>query len=39
MPVACVDEHVFDLNTNPVTRELMATYKAEEAKRSDKFVT
>jgi len=39
MPVACVDEQVFDLTRNAVTRELMATYKADEAKRPDKFVT
>ena len=32
MPVACVDEHVFDLTNNAVTRELMTTYKLEEAK-------
>ena len=37
MPVACVDEHVFDLTNNAVTRELMATYKVEEAKHPDKL--
>jgi len=39
MPVACVDEQIFDLTKNMVTRELMATYKADEVKRPDKYVT
>ena len=39
MPVACVDEQVFDLTRNAVTRELIATYNAKEVKRPDEFVT